>query len=283
MASGADQGARPALFELDRSSAGAPDGEVVVPRLLGRGPWDHGFLHGGAVCGLAGWAVERAVAEAGGSEGLALSRLTVELHAMVPAEPLRVATSVARPGRRVRVVDVELWHGERRVARASSQWVARRPEGPTPLGLAELPPRPAVALRPWDEDDVDYPRPGFNCDAIELRDISGGMSVAGPGLGWVRVVADVVAGFPLTPLQRAAVLADVAHTVGWDEPPTGQAYINTDATLQLLREPVGEWVLIDARTRAAAHGVGWCEAGFADEHGAFGAVLMSLVERPPMG
>jgi hypothetical protein len=141
---------------------------------------------------------------------------------------------------------------------------------------------PAERYRPWEAPDTDYPRPGFNCDAIEVRTREGNMDEPGPGLAWVRVAGDVVAGSPLTPLQRAAVLADVAHTVGWDEPGADAAYINTDATLQLLREPVGEWVLIDARTRSASHGVGWCEAGFADPHGTFGAVLMSLVERPPM-
>lgn len=258
----------------------ALDGDHVVPADLGRGPWDHGHLHGGAVCGLAGWAVEQAVA--GDADRLALARLTVELHAMVPASPLRVAPTVARPGRRVRVVDVEVFAGGRRVARASSQWVARRPGHAHLPARAELPPLPAVRYRPEESPEGDYPRPGFNCDAIETRPVHGNMDEPGPGLAWVRVTADVVEGCPLSPLQRAAVLADVAHTVGWDEPGGDAAYINTDATLQLLREPVGEWVLIDARTRAAAHGVGWCEAGFADPHGPFGAVLMSLVERPPM-
>jgi acyl-coenzyme A thioesterase PaaI-like protein len=271
------------LYVLDRGGPFEPGGTTVVPQPVGRGPWDHDALHGGAVCGLAGWAVEQVVAARAPAAELALARLTVELHAMVPARPLEVRTTVARPGRRAQVVDVELFHEGRRVARASSQWVARRPTAGGPGPLAELPPRPAEAVRPEIAPGVDLPRPGFNADAIELREVRGSTNAPGPGLSWARVAVDVVAGWPLSPLQRAAVLADVAHTVGWDEPPSGAAFINPDATLQLVREPVGEWVLVDAATRAGTSGVGWCEASLADEHGRFGAVLMSLVERPPMG
>ena len=260
-----------ALFELD--------GDRLVPGPLGRGPWDHGYLHGGAVCGALGWAVERI---AGGHETLALSRLTVELHRMVPASPLRLVSSVARGGRRVLVADAELFDGDHRVARATSQWVAARPvEGHPPAPPGALPPLPPEAARPW-EGEIDYPRPGFNCDAVEVREVRGGSEVPGPGSCWVRVGVDVVAGHPLTALQRAAVLSDFAHAVGWDEAPSGQAFINADVTLQLVRYPRGAWVLVDAATRTAGTGVGWCEARFADEVGTFGAVLQSLVERPPL-
>lgn len=261
---------RDALFDLE--------GDHLVPLPLGRGPWDHGYLHGSAVCGALGWAVEGAV---GGDGSLALTRLTVELHSMVPATLLRLVTTVARPGRRVSVVDAELWDGDRRVARASSQWVAARATDPRPVVPVAVVARPDTAVRPW-EGDIDYPRPGFNCDAVDVRAVRGGSEVAGPGLCWVRVECDVVAGRPLSPLQRAAVLSDFVHAVGWDEAPSGESFINADVTLQLLRYPAGEWVLIDAATTSAPHGVGLCQATFSDEAGPVGTVLQSLVERPPM-
>ena len=69
------------------------DDAVLRPTSLTRGPWDHGFLHGGAVCAAAGWALETDAA-------------------------------VAKPGKRTRIIEANLSHEGRVLVRATSQWVS---------------------------------------------------------------------------------------------------------------------------------------------------------------
>jgi hypothetical protein len=128
--------------------------------------------------------------------------------------------------------------------------------------------------------DFDYPRPGFNCDAAELRPVVGNTEDPGPGVVWARVRQPVVVGHPLTPLQRVATLSDLGAAVGWDWSPSGAAFINPDVTMQLKRYPIGDWVCLDSRTSADSMGIGFCETILWDDHGQFGRVLQSQVESP---
>jgi hypothetical protein len=75
-------------------------------------------------------------------------------------------------------------------------------------------------------------------------------------------------------------LSDIGIAVGWEPSPSGASFINPDVTLQVNRHPIGEWVLMDSRVHAAAHGVGFCETVLSDDTGPFGRVLQTLVEAP---
>ncbi|MCP4085673.1 MAG: thioesterase family protein [Actinomycetia bacterium] len=250
-----------------------------APTHHSRGPWDHRFLHGGPVCGLLGHVAET---EVGGDADLLCSRLTVDLLRMVPLEPLTARTRTVKPGRRSRVVDVELiLDAGTVVARASSQWINHHDNRSVPLGTPDDPPpaRPATALEPQSAD-LDYPRPGFNCDAAELRPLVGNTEESGPGIVWARLTASVVEGEPVTPFTMVATLSDLAAAVGWERSKAGTAFVNPDVTLQLIREPEGPWVGLEARNHHAAHQVGTNEATLWDDHGRFGWVLQSLVESP---
>src|SRR3954447_15402131 len=98
----------------------ARHGETLLPTTLCRGPWDHGYLHGGAVCAALGWALEQSGAE----DGLAMARATVEIRSMVPLGPLRTHIAVVKPGRRTRVIEATVADDTGVLARATSQWVA---------------------------------------------------------------------------------------------------------------------------------------------------------------
>lgn len=256
-----------ALFERD--------GTTLVPTMSCRGPWDHGHLHGGAVCGALGWALEQAVAH----DALALARATIEIRSMVPLGPLRTHTTVVKPGRRTRVIEATLADDSGVVARATSQWVTHRPSEAPPSSHA-VPARPALAADPGAVEGMDYPRPGFNCDAIELRPLQGTTETAGPGVTWVRLRIPVVEGEPTSGLLSIMTLSDVGIAVGWEPSPTGAAFINPDVTLQINRYPVGPWVLMDSQVHASHHGVGFCETVLGDDAGPFGRVLQTLVEAP---
>jgi hypothetical protein len=254
------------------------EGAVLHPTTLTRGPWDHGALHGGAVCAAVAWAMTGAQAD----PGLVLARMTVEIRSMVKLVALHTSTVVRKGGRRTQVIDGELHHAGRLLVRANSQWVAARPVGqevpPGPRTM--VPPRPECAADPAAAGDHDYPRPGFNCDAVEVRPIKGSTESEGPGLIWVRLRHPVVAGEATSPTLAVMALADLGIAVGWERSPEGGAFINPDVTLQLQRPPVGEWVLMASRSHLSGHGYGFCETVLSDDAGLFGRVLQTLVEAP---
>jgi acyl-Coa thioesterase superfamily protein len=56
-------------------------------------------------------------------------------------------------------------------------------------------------------------------------------------------------------------------------------FINTDLTVQLVREPAGEWVCLDAITRVGPDGVGLAESVLSDERGRLGSATQTLLVR----
>ena len=272
------------LFEVD--------GDLLIPTDLVRGPWDHGLQHGGAVGGALGWAAESAVESlpADGGGRFVLCRLTTEILRPVPAVPLRYRASIDRAGRRSRVVSASLWHQQTCVARASSQWARVRdvgsPAGPfdgVGVGAAATNVDPAVPRRPAEPSDPGaghpgYPRPGFNCDVFELRCLTGSTEDPGPGIVWVRMVAELIAGVKPTPVHLMATVADLGNAVGWEPSPAGLPMINPDVTLQMFRYPAGAWVCLESSSRSATTGIGMVETRLWDGDGLFGRVLSTTME-----
>lgn len=263
-----------ALFEpRDDGTAGATDvrwPRMVRPTELTRGPWSHGIMHGSGICGLLGWALEAelvaAVADArrAGRDvaRLVCSRMTVEMLSGVELADLSVSAQVVKLGRRTAVVDASFGRpGELALARATSQWLAPLAEGDA--GAAGVSAGPSASVRPRADalpsvplqranpgahSEINYPRPGFNADAVDLRYVEGSTEMPGRGVVWMRLDVPLMAGEPTSPFGLVATLSDFGAAVGWDFAPSGGALINTDVTLQLLRAPVGEWLLFESET-----------------------------------
>ena len=51
-------------------------------------------------------------------------------------------------------------------------------------------------------------------------------------------------------------------------------------TINLLRQPVGEWICLDARTHLGSNGCGVAESALYDEQGLIGRATQSLAVRP---
>ena len=321
--SGADPtGAAGSAGAASSVGAAGPASPIVVQATeLTRGPWDHAVMHGGGVCGLLGWAIERALSTVIGSAAggrtshqntdfnrWLCSRLTVEILSGVPVCQLAVATRIVKLGRRTATVDAEFWRHDgqpqtgqadqpqtsqagpadkgstsldrKLLARATSQWLLTNPaDSPSPAA-ATLPPIPAERSDPTISAEIDYPRPGFNVDSVELRNISGSTETPGPGVSWLRLDQPLMAGEPTTAFGRIATLSDMSAAVGWDHTPEGGSYINTDVTLQLLRLPIDEWVLFESQTITEGNGTACNWSSVSDRAGPIGWVLQSKVEAP---
>jgi acyl-coenzyme A thioesterase PaaI-like protein len=257
----------------------APVESSVVPSTLTRGPWAHGVMHGGAVCGLLGWIVETRLAR----PDLVCTRLTVEILSGVPPETLELSSEVVKKGRRTAVVDGAIHHGGRMVARASSQWLASSKDGVE--GALEDESRiaglPTARANPAAHADFEYPRPGFNADAVDLRVIEGSTEESGPGRMWIRLDHPLIEGEETSPLQTIATLSDLGAAVGWIESSDGGSFINTDVTLQLLRRPQGQWFLFDSCSEESSEGLACTRSTISDREGHLGWVLQSQMEAPP--
>lgn len=250
-----------------------PDGDRFVPTGIARGPWDPDAQHGGAPAGLLARAVERF--EPGPATFVA--RLSLELLRPVPLAPLEVRARMARPGRRVQLVEASLLAGGVEVARATG---LRLREQDLTAHAAEL--APPGEARPGPETGEpaphgEFPGPMF-ANALEVVFVEGAFSEPGPAMGWFRLRIPVVAGEEPSPLVRVAAAADfgngISAPVSWTD---GWIYINPDLTIHLHRRPVGEWVGLDAVTRLEPNGVGMAESALHDTRGRIGRSLQSLL------
>lgn len=263
---------------MDALFAPAGDG-LWQPADLTRGPWDPGAQHGGAPAALLAALIERA--EPGSA--LRVARLTVELVRPVPLAELRVEVEVVRPGRRVQLVAARLYAGDELVVRALALRLHRAPGTSPAIGDdGDGPPRGPEHATPTRLDTAGPGLRAFAGDGVEIRFLEGSYA-PGPAVAWLRLRVPVIAGAGVTGLQRAAAAADfgngVSSAVDWQT----HTFVNPDLTLHLERDPEGEWIALDARTRVQPDGTGQAESVVLDTHGRAGRAVQSLLVLPRDG
>ncbi|MEV5596509.1 thioesterase family protein [Streptomyces sp. NPDC052496] len=235
------------------------------------GPWSTKTQHAGPPSALLGRALERHEAR----EGFRVARVTVDLPRPVPVGGLHVQVRTCRSGGRTELVEGELASGGETVMLARAWRIAAgpadtprlRPEsGPPPLPGPQAPRTMAgahldgyVAAMEWRfEPGTDFDTPG-------------------PGTVWARQRIPLVAGEPDTPLTRALTLADSNWAVASELDHVRQFVINTDITLALHRDPVGEWLCIRASTAASPAGSALALGQLDDTAGDCGRILQTLL------
>jgi hypothetical protein len=255
-----------------------PDGDAYAPTDLCRGPWSPDAQHGGPPCALLARAVEGVDAPG----PMAVTRLTFELLRPVPLSPLVVETTVLRPGRKVQLVGASLRvaHDGTEVVRVTALRI-RTDSLPAPDGLPgasdgvpDLPADTGSSAPPFAlaDEELRY----FHRDSMEIRPVAGGFDRAGPATAWFRLRVPVVAGETPSGTQRAVASADFGNGLSWVLPESW-LFINPDLTVHLLREPVGEWVCLAARTLPSDVGVGMAESALYDRDGRIGRSVQSLL------
>jgi hypothetical protein len=253
------------------------DGERFMPTPLTRGPWDPRAQHGGAPSALFAWACEHHDP----SPATFVAKLVVELLRPVPLTALELRVRSLRPGRKVHWIESGLWDEDgREVVHATALRV--RVDNVDTAGvvspLVVPPPGPEThtgpALFAMQDRAVGY------WSANEVLLVQGSWMEPGPGAAWFRLRCPVVAGEPITPIQRVAACADFGSGVGNALRMTNAAAINPEVTIHVHRQPEGEWVCLESGSWAEAHGVGMAESRLHDERGPIGrAVQTLLVER----
>lgn len=253
----------------------AADPSRFVSTELTRGPWSPDAQHAGPPSALLGHVIERCDPRAGFQVG----RVAVEILGPVPLEPLTAQARVVRPGRSVELIEATLSTERGPVMRANA-WRFKLADPALDLPVEFLPTghRPLPAATEPSAFPSDQPV-GFHT-GIEYRFVTGSFAEPGPAVCWIRLKYPIVAGTTPSPLERTLAAADsgngVSAILDWSK----FLFINTDLTVTLHRQPVGEWVCLDAVTHPQPHGIGLAESALFDESGPLGRSTQTLLLAP---
>ncbi len=242
------------------------------PGELTRGPWAPNTINGRMMGGLAMHVLEQEQAE----PGFQVARLTIDLFKAIPYAPLTVTTDLVRKGGRIRVADAEIRADGEIVARVAAVYLRPSTEPAGQVWAAE---------REWDEPapDPSVPNP-FTPSAVlvDMRPAYGARPAPGRAERrrvWVRDTHQLVAGIPLTPLVRVALVADAASPVV-NHGTEGLQFINTDVALHLVRPPVGVFFGLEALDRTSAAGIAVSQVTLYDEAGMLGFCSVTALANP---
>ncbi|MFK7993504.1 MAG: thioesterase family protein [Granulosicoccus sp.] len=251
------------------------DNEWFQPTPHTRGPWDEHACHAGPPTGLVARALQKLL------PAQRLTRLTVNLQRPVPYAGFRIEATVTRNGRTVSLSEARLIDGEDKVVitaagmHLSSVELSGIPTYQQHFGTADEAHAGEFPLK-----DTLHDKPAFNGDGVRIRYPDGQTPLPGPTTAWVKTLPLLTDEIP-TPFQRICPLADCGNAFGRNAEPTDITFMNTDLTLVLQRDPVGEWLGSQSVGYWEPNGIGLADALLFDEQGVVGRALQTLILRQP--
>ena len=240
---------------------------------LTRGPWDAAHQHAGPPIALLAREILALAATAGYTR---LARITANLLRPVPLARLAVRVEAGYAGRAFAHYGATLLDEERELVRATA--LVRRasdPALPEPMRTPQ-PPATVAASAPEQFPFADA-EPGYH-SLVEAR-VAAGRMFSGPCAVWLRMRHPLVAGETPGGVERALVAADSANGVSAVLDYRRFLFVNSDLTVNFLREPAGEWICLDAETWIGPDGGGLAEGRLYDEEGLVGRCTQSLAVR----
>ena len=246
------------------------DGNRAVTSPDAAGPWDARMQHGSAPAALVVWAAEAIPTR----EPMQIARVTIDLMRPVPVAPLTIETEILREGRKIQLCAVRL-----------------SAEGVVVVGATVLKIKTQMLTLPAEVTDqrIAFPgpdqareeKPDFSGSpfvrGISMRAARGRFGVPGPGAIWYRVDRPLVEGSAVSQAMRAVVAADFCNGTSPVLDFREWTFINADLSVTFARQPVGDWILLDAESCIGPDGAGFAAARLADTSGYFGRAVQSLV------
>ncbi len=236
-----------------------------------RGPWDADACHAGPPTALLVRAVEALVPHQ------RLTRITVELMRPVPMAGFRVQAEVRRPGRSVTHTGAAICDDDRLYARAYALHIRT---------LDGLEVRTAESSSPLFSNSVEGPFPvdasrhqlGAFASAVDVRyDKEGGIGVGGPTTMGMRTKYPILLGEEPSAFQKIAPLADCGNGISYNDGIDVISFLNTDLTISLHRDPVGDWFGSRSVSHWQPSGIGLADSELFDVDGSVGRATQSLI------
>jgi len=256
-----------------------PIGEKFAATDLVRSTWSATIQHGAPPSALLVRALERCQAR----DDTRLSRVTVDLLGGVPVEgDLWVTARIERPGKQIELVAAEMLavgkDGAPRPVAKASGWRLKTLDTTAVVHASAPPLRPLSEARSrdmkkdWDRNYVH---------SLDWRWLTEPLSR--PGESWISPEVDLVAGEPMTPLERLFAVADCANGIGSSLNIREWTFMNTDLTVHVHRIPEGDWIGIRAETSYGPDGIGTTVGTLFDGQGPVAAIQESVLVRPMPG
>lgn len=242
-----------------------------------RGPWSELHCHAGPVAGLAA----RAAEQAAGPDKM-LTRLTLDITRAVPMAGVTVSVEVTRASRTLTTTRVSIQDLDGTICVSGSSMHLVRKD----LGAVPTPQIAPPILKPDNASKAMFlaslhDKPVFG-QFVETALAPGSGSGPGPKTIWMRT-PPLLEGEAQSPIQSICALADCGNGISWNASTDEMGFMNTDLTLQIHREPVGDWRASEAISHWHGNGVGASHAVLYDTEGPVGVALQTLVLHPPKG
>jgi Thioesterase-like superfamily len=236
------------------------------------GPWSPEAQHGGPPSALAA----RELEYHDPNENMRLARVAIDILRPVPVRELTARTRTLRPGKRVALLETVLESEGQEVLCARGWRIAKLADGPV------VPKNTTASSLPSVASQARFP--GGHVDGylshIEWRLESGNFDVPGPCQAWGRPMIPLLPGEAIAPMAQTLLIADTGSGISRTLDPRQFIFINVDLTVVLQRDPVGDWVRLDAETSMGGSGTGLAETQLSDTTGVIGAAIQTLLVSP---
>jgi Thioesterase-like superfamily len=236
------------------------------------GPWSQDAQHGGPPSALAARELECHDPD----ENMRLARVAIDILRPVPVGELTARTRTLRPGKRVALLETVLESEGQEVLCARGWRIAKLADGPV------VPKNTTASGLPSVASQARFP--GGHVDGylshIEWRLESGNFDVPGPCQAWGRPLIPLLPGEAIAPMAQTLLIADTGSGISRTLDPRQFIFINVDLTVVLQRDPVGDWVRLDAETSMGGTGTGLAETQLSDTTGVIGAAIQTLLVSP---
>lgn len=249
------------------------DNHWFEPTSHTRGPWDEFACHAGPPTALLARAVEQLFPQQ------RLTRLTVNLQRPVPFNGFSVDAKIIRQGRTVSLSEASLIDalGKTVITAAGMHLTPAEPTD-MPNQHIDMGSPDSARAGVFPIETTLHGKPAFNGSGVSVRYPDGQNNTPGPTTAWMKTV-------PLLPyetasaFQRICPLADCGNAFGRNANPEEVTFMNTDLTIVLHRDPVGEWLGTQSRGYWEPNGIGLADAMLFDSQGPVGRALQSLILR----
>lgn len=250
------------------------EADRIVVSPFASGPWSPDMQHGGGPSSLFAHAAATTPAPA----PMRLARLTVDLMRPVPVADMQLETTLLREGRKIQLLGLSLKSGGVEVTRGTALRVriddgdGRAPAAESPMNL----PLPEAGKAP----PPSFGRGVGFVSGMSFSVVRGALREPGPAAIWCRNDRTLIEGQENLPAMRAAACSDFCNGFSSVLSFEDWTFINADVTVSLARDPVGEWVLVDAEMTLGPGGGGLATARLGDRQGWFGRAVQSVIAEP---